>query len=79
MPSVRMIWGHDLSPPVMIDFSGERCARSVHGLSTMSRTQLETHLEATARASASVVLVRPRRPKPERTPRWQKQRRDRWR
>lgn len=51
--------------PVMIDFSGARCERSVHGLSAMSRGELEAFLEATARASASVLLVRPRRPKPE--------------
>jgi hypothetical protein len=49
----------------MIDFSGERCERNVHGLSSMSRGELEAFLEATARASASVLLVQPRRPKPE--------------
>jgi len=61
----------------MIDLSGERCARSVHGLSSMTRGQLEAFLEATARASASVVVVRARRPKPEKVRRagW----RARWR
>jgi hypothetical protein len=61
-----------LTPPVMIDLSADRCAKSVHCLSTMTRGELEAFLAATARASASVVLVRPRRPKPEkvrRTPR----------
>lgn len=73
-----MMMGYGITPPVMIDFSGERCARSVYGLEAMTRSELENHLESTARASASVVLVRPRRPKPEKTPRWQR-RRDRWR
>lgn len=73
-----MMMGYGLTPPVMIDFSGERCARSVHGLSSMSRSELESHLESTARASASVVLVRARRPKPEKIPRTRRWR-DRWR
>jgi hypothetical protein len=53
-----------LAEPPMIDFSGERCAASVRSLSTMSRPQLEAHLESTARASASIVMVR-LRPKAE--------------
>jgi hypothetical protein len=64
-------------PPLMLDFSGERCARSVLALATMTRNQLEMHLEQTAQASASVLVVRARRPKPEKIPR--NRRRDRWR
>ena len=66
--------------PVMIDFSGERCAKSVQSLSTMSRPELEAHLESTARASASIVVVRLRQKAASlpRTPR-HKLRRDRWR
>jgi hypothetical protein len=48
----------------MFDLSAERCAKSVRGLSTMTRTELEAFLEATARASAAVVPARARRPKP---------------
>jgi hypothetical protein len=55
-----------LEAPVMLDFSGDRCARSVHGLSTLTRGQLEAFLRATARASAEVVVVAARRAKPER-------------
>jgi hypothetical protein len=49
----------------MIDLSGERCAKSVRALSTMTRSELEAFLESTARASASAVAARARRPKPE--------------
>jgi hypothetical protein len=71
-----MTMAYDLAPPVMIDFSGERCAESVRGLSMLSRGQLEAFLERTARASASVVLVKTKRPKPEKPRRrW----RDHWR
>lgn len=56
-------FGHH--PPLMFDLSGERCARSVHGLSSMKRSELEAFLEATARASASVIVERAKRPKPE--------------
>lgn len=57
--------GYALPPPVMIDLSGERCARSVRGLSAMTRSELEAFLQATARASACVIPARTRRPKPE--------------
>jgi hypothetical protein len=69
-----------LVDPVMIDFSGERCAASVRSLSTMSRPQLEAHLETVARASASIVMVRLRQ-KAEKLPRTRRHqlRRDRWR
>lgn len=59
-----MFIGHALTAPLMIDLSGERCASSVRGLSTMTRAELEAFLEATARASASVVPARAPRPKP---------------
>ena len=71
-----MTLGKGLVPPLMIDLSAERCARSVHSLSAFSalaRRELEAFLEATARASASVVVVRAKRPCPVRhakTPRW---------
>jgi len=66
--------------PVMIDFSGERCANAVRSLSAMTRREIETHLESTARASAAIVMVR-LRPKPEKIPRTRRHelRRDRWR
>jgi hypothetical protein len=72
-----------LVDPVMIDFSGERCAASVRSLSTMSRPQLEAHLETMARASASIVMVRLRQ-KAEKIPRTRRHeartlRRDLWR
>jgi hypothetical protein len=69
-----------LVDPVMIDFSGERCAASVRSLSSMTRGQLEAHLESTARASASIVMVR-LRPKADKVPRTRRHqlRRDRWR
>jgi hypothetical protein len=54
-------------PPILgpaFDLSAERCARSVRDLSTMTRAELEAFLVATARASASVVPERARRPKP---------------
>ncbi len=54
-----------LSHDVMIDFSGERCAKNVLGLSMMSWPELEAHLEDTAKASATAFVVMPRRPKPE--------------
>lgn len=78
MASDSTMMGFQIAPPpVMIDFSGERCARSVRELSTMSRGQLEAFLEETARASASVILVKTKRPKPEKPQRrrW----RDHWR
>jgi hypothetical protein len=53
-----------LLSPLMIDLSGERCARSVRALSTMTRGELEAFLTSTARASASVIVARARRPKP---------------
>jgi hypothetical protein len=56
------MFGH--TPPVMIDLSGERCAASVRSLSSMTRSELESFLQSTARASASVVPARARRPKP---------------
>jgi hypothetical protein len=59
-----MTIGYGLTPPLMIDLSGERCANSVRGLSAMTRAELEAFLQATARASASVVPARARRPKP---------------
>ena len=64
------MFGFAVTTLVMIDFSGERCARSVHGLSAMTRRELESFLETTARASASVVVVRARRPKPAKMVRW---------
>jgi hypothetical protein len=64
MPLPRMN-GFGLNPPLMIDLSGERCAESVRGLSAMKRGELEAFLQATARASASVIVERARRPKPE--------------
>jgi len=69
-----------LVDPVMIDFSGERCAASVRSLSGMSRPQLEAHLASTAKASASIVMVR-LRPRVEKIPRTRRHelRRDRWR
>ena len=69
-----------LVDPVMIDFSGERCAASVRKLSAMSRPELEAHLQSTARASASILMVR-LRPKAEKIPRTRRHqlRRDRWR
>ena len=60
---LRML-GHGTTPPVMIDLSAERCAQSVRGLSAMTRSELEAFLQSTARASASVVPARARRPKP---------------
>ena len=57
--------GHGTTPPLMFDLSGERCAKSVRGLSSMTRSELEAFLQSTARASASVVPARARRPKPE--------------
>ena len=65
--------------PVMIDFSGERCAANVRSLSAMTRGQLEAHLETNARAAATIVMVR-LRAKPEKIPRTRrhKLRRDRW-
>lgn len=59
------MFGHALTYPLMFDLSGERCAKSVRGLSTMTRSELEAFLQSTARASASVVPARARRPKPE--------------
>jgi len=54
------------NPPLIIDLSGERCAESVRGLDLrMKRGELEAFLQATARASASVIVERARRPKPE--------------
>jgi hypothetical protein len=69
-----------LVDPVIIDFSGERCAAAVRSLSSMSRPQLEAHLASTAQASASIVMVR-LRPKAEKLPRTRRHdlRRDRWR
>lgn len=70
-----------LVDPPMIDFSGERCAASVRALSSMSRGQLEAHLEATARATASIVMVR-LRSKAEKAPRTRRhelRRENRWR
>jgi hypothetical protein len=63
----------------MIDFSGERCAESVRALSSLTRREIENRLENTARASASIVMVR-WRPKPEKLPRTRRYalRRDRW-
>ena len=58
------MFGHGLSYPLMFDLSGERCAKSVRRLSAMTRTELEAFLQSTARASASVVPARARRPKP---------------
>jgi len=49
---------------VMLDASGEPCARSVQRLSSMTRAELAAFLEATARASACVVPARAARPKP---------------
>jgi hypothetical protein len=72
-----MTMGYPLNPTVTLDFSGERCARSVQGLSSMTRGQLEAFLQETALASASVILVRPRRPKPEKIRR--DRRRHQWR
>jgi hypothetical protein len=70
-----------MTPPVMIDFSGERCAERVRLLSSMTRSELEAFLETTARASASVLLVRGPRPAREKVPRTRRYelRRDRWR
>jgi hypothetical protein len=59
-----MMTGYGITPPVMIDLSGERCAQSVRGLSAMTRSELEAFLQSTAQASASVVPARARRPKP---------------
>lgn len=69
-----------LVDPVMIDFSGERCAKSVRALSSMTRPQLEAHLQSTALASAGIVMVR-LRSKVEKAPRTRRHelRRDRWR
>jgi hypothetical protein len=69
-----------LVDPVIIDFSGERCAAAVRSLSSMTRPQIEAHLESTARASASIVMVR-LRAKAEKAPRTRRYelRRDRWR
>lgn len=69
-----------LVDPVIIDFSGPRCEKSVRALSSMTRPQLEAHLETTAKASASIVMVR-LRPKAEKLPRTRRHqlRRDRWR
>lgn len=66
--------------PLMIDFSGERCAKNVQQLSSMTRREIEAHLETTARACAAIVLVRAPRPKPEKVPRTRRHRlrRDRW-
>ena len=61
--SAFMMMGYVL-PPVMLDFSGERCASSVRGLSAMTRGELEAFLQATARASGAVVPARAPRPKP---------------
>jgi hypothetical protein len=71
----------ELAPPVTIDLSGERCARNVRALSSMTRSELESFLGATVRAASSIVLVRAPRSKPEKTPRTprHKLRRDRWR
>jgi hypothetical protein len=55
--------GHGTTSRVMIDLSGERCANSVRGLSSMTRSELEAFLQSTARASASVVPARAPRPK----------------
>ncbi len=58
------MFGHALTYPLMFDLSGERCAKSVRRLSAMTRSELEAFLHSTARASASVVPARARRPKP---------------
>jgi len=57
-------FGQGQHATLMFDLSAERCARSVRDLSTMTRAELEAFLVATARASASVVPERARRPKP---------------
>jgi hypothetical protein len=67
-----MTTGYDLSPPLMIDLSAERCAQSVRRLAAMTRREVEVFLEATARASALVVPVRARRPKPTKYSRWRR-------
>jgi hypothetical protein len=62
-----MVTAHGLTLPLFFDLSAERCARSVRDLSNMarmSRAELEVFLAETARASASVVPARARRPKP---------------
>jgi hypothetical protein len=67
------MFAHGHTPPVMIDLSAERCEQSVRGLSSMARmtrSELEASLMATARASASVVPARARRPKPAKARRW---------
>lgn len=54
---------HEVVLPIHIDVSAERCSRSVRALATMTRVELVAHLEATARASASVLVARATRPK----------------
>jgi hypothetical protein len=57
---------------LMIDLSAERCSRSVRALASMSRSQLDAFLEATARASGAVLVARAARPQAKairRTPR----------